>query len=317
MAFQRIVLRKMPDGCERKLYPFHISLEGMESVLLCRDDEDYDHLQKSYYLSAWKYDCRVVAEIAMSNHGHAGVLAPSLEVARRVGEDIKKRHSQYLSWKYNEKGILNRSDICVKYLDTDCYVRNVLAYIPRNAADTGERIEDYQWSSYRAVFVQGRCPKGVRRVADLTRRERECLFRTHEDLSDVPWILDADYHLEPASACDYQYFESAFSYDQAFFLKTIGTVNMAEMQQKLVLNGRNRMVDSEMQAAVSGLADKWYGKKVWELTPEQKAHLLPYLYRSYRTSVPQLSRCLQLPRDVVAGLIPKRTKRDVAVEVSE
>ena len=85
----------------------------MESVLLCRDDEDYDHLQKSFYLAAWKTGCRVIAEIAMSNHGHAAVLAPTLEKAQNAGEMIKKRHSQYLSWKYNEKGILNRSDILI------------------------------------------------------------------------------------------------------------------------------------------------------------------------------------------------------------
>lgn len=306
MAFQRIVTRTLSDGRACKMYPFHISLEGMESVLLCRDDEDYDHLQKSFYLSAWKNNCRVISEIAMSNHGHTAVLAPGLEEARLAGEMIKKRHSQYLSWKYNEKGILNRSDICVKYLDTDWYVRNALAYIPRNTADTGERVEDYRWSSYRGMFVKGRCPSGVYRVAHLSRRERELLFRTHEDLSEVPWILNVDGNIEPASACDYEYLESAFDGDQAFFLKTIGSVNTAEMQQLLVLNGRNRQSDAEMLAVITRLADKWYGKTILELTPEQKARLLPYLYRSYRTTVPQLARCLRMGREIVAGLVPVR-----------
>ena len=314
MAFQRIVNRYRPDGVVVKMYPFHISLEGMESVLLCRDDEDYDHLQKSYYLAAWKTGCRVIAEIAMSNHGHVAVLAREMAVAQQIGEQIKKRHSQYLSWKYNEKGILNRSDICVKYLDTDWYVRNALAYIPRNTVDTGERVEDYRWSSYRGMFVGGRCPAGVRRVASLSRRERELTFRTHEDLSGVPWILNADGNLEPASACDYKYMESAFNNDQAFFLKTIGSVNTAEMQQLLVLNGRNRQSDSEMMAVISRLADKWYGKSILELSPEQKARVLPYMYRSYRTTVPQLARCLRMPRDVVAGLVPVRGRKTVADE---
>lgn len=306
MAFQRIVTRTLPDGHVFKMYPFHISLEGMESVLLCRDDEDYDHLQKSIYVSAYKNDCRVVSEIAMSSHGHAAVLAPELEMAQRTGEMIKKRHSQYLSWKYNEKGILNRSDICVKYLDTDWYVRNALAYIPRNAVDTGLRVEDYRWSSYRGMFVEGRSIAGVYRVAHLSRRARELLFRTHEDLSIVPWVLNIDGNIEPASACDYEYLEGAFNNDQAFFLKTIGSVNTAEMQQLLVLNGRNKQTDAEMLAVISRLAEKWYGKTILELTPEQKAHLLPYLYRSYRTTVPQLARCLRMTREVVAGLVPVR-----------
>lgn len=309
MAFQRIVNRTSRDGIVIKMFPFHISLEGMESVLLCRDDEDYDHLQKSFYLAAWKNGCRVVAEIAMSNHGHTALLAPELSAAHRTGEMIKKRHSQYLSWKYNEKGILNRSDISVKYLDSDWYVRNTLAYIPRNTMDTGERIEDYRWSSYRGMFVGGRCPAGVYKLADLSRRERESRFRTHEDLSGVPWVLNADGNIEPASACDFQYLESAFNNEQSFFLKTIGSVNTALMQQMLVMNGRTRQSDSEMLAAITRQAEKWFGKSILELSPEQKAQMLPYLYRSYRTTVPQLARCLRMPRDVVAGLVPVRGRK--------
>lgn len=288
------------------MFPFHISMEGMESALLCRDDEDYDHLQKSFYLSAYRHNCLVVAEIAMSNHGHAGVLATDMMSAKSTGEMIKKRHSQYLSWKYGETGILSRSGISVKYLDSDWYVRNALAYIPRNAADAQSRVEDYPWSSYRGVFVNGRCPAAVRRVADLSRREREALFRTHMDLSGVPWLLNADGRLEPASACDYQYLESAFGNDQAFFLKTIGSVNLAEMQQMLVQNGRMRQKDTEMLAIIASLAGKWFKTSIPELTPEQKARLLPYLYRCYRTSVPQLARCLQMPRDLVSSLLSVR-----------
>jgi hypothetical protein len=306
MAFQRVVVRTMPGGKVQKMYPFHISLEGMESVLLCRDDEDYDHLEKSFYLSAWKNDCQVISEIAMSNHGHTAILASGIDAARRTGELIKKRHSQFLSWKYNETGIMTRSDINVQYLDSDWYVRNALAYIPRNAADTGERIEDYRWSSYRGMFVGGRCPAGTRRVADLSRRERIRLFRTHEDLSQVPWVLNADYSVEPASACCYPYLESAFNNDQAFYLKSIGTVNPAEMQQLLVMNGRIRHTDTEMLAIIARLAEKWYHKAVVELTPEQKAFVLPYLYRSYRTGIPQLARCLQMSRELVARLLTKQ-----------
>ena len=306
MAFQRVVNRKMPDGRLKKVYPFHLSLEGMESTLLCRDEEDYDHLQKSYYLSAWKHNCLIVSEIAMSNHGHAAILAPDMEGAYGVGEWVKKRHSQYLSWKYNESGVLSRSDINVQYLDNDWYVRNALAYIHRNALDAGSRIEDYPWSSYRAMFVEGRCPQGVMRVSALSRREREAFFRTHEQLAGVPWLLNNDRHLEPASACDYTYLEEAFNHDQAFFFKTLGSVNEAEMSQILVLNGRERHTDASMMAIIAKLADKWYHAEVLKMTPEQKARILPYLYRSYRTSIPQLSRCLQMSREVVASLLPGR-----------
>lgn len=308
MPFQRITTRTLPNGQIRRVLPFHISLEGMESTLLCRDDDDYDHLEKSFYISCWKNNCIPVMQIAMSNHGHCCILSTGLESAQKTGELTKKRQSQYLSWKYQEKGILRRSDINVQYLDSDIYLRNALAYIPRNAQDTNCRIEDYRWSSYRGMFLNGISPSARRKVSEMSVRERCTLFRTHMDLSGVPWLLNADNSVEPASACDWAYLESAFNHDQAFFLKTIGTVNCAEMQQKLVLKGRIRQTDSEMLAIVANLAEKWFHTSIMELTPEMKARLLPYLYRGYHTSIPQLARCLRMQRSAVFRLIPSRRK---------
>lgn len=303
MAFERVVFRMLPDRQTQKVYPFHLSLEGMESVLLCRCDEDYDHLEKSFYLAALACNTLIVIGIAMSNHGHAVLLAPNLAAVVKTGELIKKRHSQYLSWKYNERGLLAASRPDVRYLDSDWYVRNALAYVPRNALDAGCRVEDYRWSGYRGMFVEGRCPPGGKIVAEMGTRERNNLFHTHEDLSRVPWIVNAEGQVEPASACDYRYLESAFAYDQAFFLKSIGSVNVAEMYQKLSLSGKLKQSDSQLSAIVNDWAARWFNSPVNELTLEKKARLLPYLYRACRTSVPQLARCLQLPREVVSRLL--------------
>lgn len=201
------------------------------------------------------------------------------------------------------------SHLDVQYLDSDWYVRNALAYIPRNAQDADYRIEDYPWSGYRGMFVGGKCAKACRRVSDLSNRERNLLFRTHMDLSSVPWLLNDSGNVEPASACDWEYLESAFNHDQVFFLKTIGQLNVAEMQQKLQLNKRVKHSDTEMMAIVSQMADKFFHLAVADLSPEMKARLIPNLYRSYRTSIPQLARCLQMQRDVVKGLIPIRRKK--------
>lgn len=52
MAFNRICERTLPDGSVCKVYPFHISLEGMEELIPCRDDEDYDVMEKYIFLCA-------------------------------------------------------------------------------------------------------------------------------------------------------------------------------------------------------------------------------------------------------------------------
>ncbi len=303
MAFQRIVTRALPDGSTSKVYPFHISMEGLENNLLCREEEDYAVVEKLMFVSALESNCNIIIHIVMSNHGHASVLAPSWKDAFRMSEALKKRCSMFISSKYKERNVLARTSACIQLLDSDWYVRNVLAYIPRNANDTGQRIEDYPWSGYRGMFTGGRIPDGTRKVATLTRREKEALFHTHANLERVPWLLDSDDRLVPASCCDWDYLESAFNHDQTFFLKCIGTVNPAEMEQKLILNLKQRQPDTVFRLTVNDLAERWFHKLPAELTLEQKIRIAPYLYHSYRTTAQQLARCLKVDMETIKRII--------------
>lgn len=306
MSFQRIVIRKLPDGNVAKVFPFHISLEGLEDNLLCRDEEDYDVMEKFMFVSAWTCDVIIIIHIVMSNHGHMSVLAPGMEQAQKTAEVLKQKCAMYIASKYGEHNVLLGTKADVQLLDNDWYVRNTLAYIPRNVVELGIRVEDYRWCSYRAMFAGGKSAEGMKMVSALSRRDKESLLHTHADLSRVPWQLDADGHLVPVSCCDWKYLESAFGGDQAFFLKSIGTVNCAEMEQKLVYNMRTRRRDSEFLLTVNDLCGRWFQKKPFELTPEQKTRIVPYLYRSYRTTVAQLARCMQMTRADVKHIIETR-----------
>lgn len=303
MAFQRIVTRSLPDGNTAKVYPFHISMEGLENNLLCREEEDYAVIEKLMFVSAMECNCIIVIHIVMSNHGHACVLAPSWNNACQMSETLKKRCSMFISGKYNERHLLARTSACVQLLDSDWYVRNTLAYIPRNAKDTGQRIEDYPWSGYRGMFTGGKHPNGARKVSALTRREKESLFHTHANLTQVPWLLDHDDRLVPASCCDWEYLESAFNHDQTFFLKSIGTVNPAEMEQKLIHNLRDKQTDASFLLTVNEIAERWFKKTAADLSREQKTRLVPYLFRSYRTSAQQLARCLKEDKETIKRII--------------
>lgn len=270
MAFERICFRTLPNGHVRKVYPYHVSLEGMAKLVLCRDEEDYDVMVKYIFLCARRKNVIVIIYIAMSNHGHATILA--------TGQD-----------------------------DADAFkvewLRNALAYVPKNALDALSRVEDYRWSGYRGMFCQGKAPAGIRKAWTLTRREKEACFHTHDSLDGVPWLVNAEGELEPASACDHEYLESAFGYDQAYFLRTIGTVNMAEMHQKLVDNPRQRQNDTEMLKTIESISQGWFKRGLLDLPLEKKARLLPYIYRSFRTSIAQLARCFGLDPDKVARMV--------------
>ena len=43
VTMERSVVRKLPDGSSKRVEPYHVCLKGLETAVLCRDDEDYDY----------------------------------------------------------------------------------------------------------------------------------------------------------------------------------------------------------------------------------------------------------------------------------
>ena len=291
---QRVAVRTLPCGDVRKLQPFHVCIKGLEDAILCRDDEDYDAMVKVICVSAWRHNVIVIIYTVLSNHCHIAVLAEQQERALAYGNDIKKVYSMWHTRKYAERNILKRIDLKALWLDTDWYVRNVLAYIPRNALDNGQNVNDYKWSGYKAMFRE-ETPKGLIKVSTLSSREMERIMHTGDKLSGVPWLINDAGELEPGSFCDSLYLEQVFNNEQSFFMKTIGNVNVVEMQYNLEERPYIMLPDSELFKSVEDLAQKWFGKTIDALSQEQKNRLIPFLWRTRKTTPKQLARVLGIP----------------------
>ena len=303
MALVKAIVREMPDGSSRRVYPFHISLEGLKKAIICRDDEDYDVLVKYICLCALRMNVRLVTYVVISNHLHIIVLAENAEQAKAVGEEIRRRYAMWFSHKYHERKLYHDKCVDVQFIDTYWYLRNAIAYVFRNALDNSDNIERYPWSGYRACFSGGRCHGETRPVSSLTKRERESLFHTNDAIADTHWLINAEGCLEPVSTCDYAYVEEAFEGSQAFLLKTIGSVNMAEMQEKLVEAPRTRMLDGEFFKQVSEISERWFKRPVSALSQGEKIRLLPYIHRTSCTTVAQLARAFGMEREKIAEIL--------------
>ena len=309
---QRIAIRTLPDGTVRKLQPFHVCIKGLEDALLCRDDDDYDAMVKIICVSAWRHNVIVIIYTVLSNHCHIAVLAERQEAAQAYGNDIKKVYSMWHTRKYAERNILKRIDLKALWLDTDWYVRNVLAYIPRNALDNGQNVNDYKWSGYRAMFKE-ETPKNLIKVSTLSSREKERIMHTGDKLSGVPWLINDAGELEPGSFCDSLYLEQVFNNEQSFFMKTIGNVNVVEMQYNLEERPYIMLPDSELFKSVEDLAQKWFGKTIDALSQEQKNRLIPFLWRTRKTTTKQLARVLGIPPERMP-LMPGFSRKKKLVE---
>ena len=304
MPLIKAELKNLPDGSQGRVYPFHISYEGMEKIIICRDDDDYDRFVKCMAVCARRKNVIIIIYAVVSNHAHIAILAKSYSEAYDYAYELKRVYSQMFAYKYKISKSLRKAGVDVEYLDSDWYLRNALAYIPRNAYDNGaESIKNYKWSGYRAMFTKGEANVPVKKVSLLTKREKESIMHTGDDLPDVKWLLNPDYELEPVSFCDYDYLEKTFGYSEAFFCKCIGEVNVSEMTHKLVISPRVRKNDAEMMTDVEALAEKWYSQKIENLSSEHKARLLQYVKRTMKTSIPQLARIFGLERQVIEKLL--------------
>ena len=176
-----------------------------------------------------------------------------------------------------------------------------MAYIPRNALDNGGDIVDYPWSGHLAMFRRD-SPTGMP-ISALTKRERRELLHTGESLKGAPWLLDGKGHLVPYSICDHAYLEQVFNGDPAFYLKTIGGVNVAEMRYLLEEKPYVMQADSEFYKTVNELSQRWFSMELSAISLDRKLRLLPYVYRTSKTTISQLARVFGLERERIASFL--------------
>ncbi len=300
---ERSVVRKLPDGSSKRVEPYHVCLKGLETAVLCRDDEDYDVMVKILAVCAWRNNVIIITYSVVSNHTHTATLATKWEDAQAFGEESKKVYSMFFQRKYGEEGILRRVKVKALWLDTPSYLRNTLAYIPRNALDNGGDIVNYPWSGHLAMFRQDR-PSGMP-VSALTKRERRELLHTGESLKGAPWLLDGSGRLVPYSICDHAYLEQVFNGDPAYYLKTIGSVNVAEMRYQLEEKPFVMQPDTEFYKTVNETCERWFNADLPTLSLERKTRIIPYIYRTSRTTIPQLARIFALDRARIALILGK------------
>lgn len=303
MKFERCPLVELSDGEIVRMYPFHMSMEGMESKILCKDDEDYDLFVKVLVVCAYKKNISLVVHCVVSNHIHCVVLARSRDEVSSMGNECKRIYSMYLARKYGEEGFMRGIDIHIVYLDSDNYLRNAICYDLRNALDNSENIYDYRWSSYRAPFCGGKATGKMRKVAELGERERRRIMRTRERLDGVNWLINNNGELEPVSFSNWRYVEKAFLNKHSFFLKVIGVVNTSEMKQQLVENLKERKRDNELLKCINEICNQRYSKNINDVSVEIKAKLLLYIYRRYRCTPNQLARIFEFSREKVVSLL--------------
>lgn len=111
---ERTVVRKLPDGSVRRVQPFHVSLEGLEKAIICRDREDYDAVEKQLVICAKRKNVLIIIHTVVSNHAHVAVLAAQLQSAQAYADEVKRMIGMWVRRKYGDAKLMKKVDASVE-----------------------------------------------------------------------------------------------------------------------------------------------------------------------------------------------------------
>lgn len=285
---------------------YHICTEGLEQMILLKDEEDYRVAWNYLALSAWRTEVLLVAFVLMSNHVHVLVASSDKKSADRFIKLFKTLLSKYLNKKYRLCKVMHGSNDSISLIDSVQYLRNCIAYIFRNpvSAKLCSRPEDYRWSSYHYGFLESLSAESGQDVSLLGFTLKRNLLRTGMDLSKCRYRVDDNGYLTLGSFVRGDIVAKAFRYSGKSFLYHLGSCNDAKMEYELVYQPLMTVTDVDMYDIITRhVLKRFPGKSISELTTSEKCSILKPLFFNSGTTVPQLSRIIGLPRDLVKKML--------------
>lgn len=284
---------------------YHISTEGLEQVTLLKDEEDYRVAWNYLALVAWRTGVDIVAFVLMSNHIHTLLACRDIIQARKAIALFKQLLSTYLRNKYGVSHVLHNSSDSISLIDSIKYLRNCIAYIFRNpiSARICTKPEEYKWSSYHSCFRSAACGN-ARNMADMKYRERRQVMHSSRNLSECPLLVDDYGYVTLDSFVRNDIVSNAFLNSGKSFMYHLGSCNDAKTEYELVYQPMREVTDNDMYEAVSRyVAVRFRDKAISDLTTAEKCSILKALFFNHKTTVPQLSRIIGLPRELVRKML--------------
>jgi REP element-mobilizing transposase RayT len=300
MLMREIELDDLYDGSF-----YHVCTEGLETEVIMRDDEDFIVARNYLALSAWKTKVFIVAFCLMSNHLHVLVGAKNRKDVLDFIRHFKQIYSTYLRNKYGLGHALKGHPECIVAISDIKYLRNCIAYILRNAvsAKICRKIEEYPWSSYNAYFTTdsntSRLP-----ITSLKGRLRKKLLKTRMNLDDCPYRIDEQGSISVDSFVRTDLVHLIFNRSGRSFLYYLGSCNDAQMEYELASRPLVQANDHDLlSSAEKVVAQRFKGKTIAMLTTGEKCSIIKYLFFNHKSTIPQLSRILGLPRELVRKVL--------------
>lgn len=294
----------LKDLCEGNFY--HVCTDGNSCQTMMKNDSDFLVAVNYLAISSWRTSVQVIAYCIMANHFHFLILSEDREKTVAFIALFKKMISMYLQKKYGMTKVMKDVGNGISLIGELRYLQNCVAYILRNpiSARICSRIEDYPWSSYHCYFSDKRNHGFLKKVSELAARERRVFLKSDINLSDCPFLVDASGNVLPSSFVMVDIVEKIFRRSGKSFLFSLGVTNDSHMEYDLTVKPLIRSADVDLVSEVERLVPRYFpGKTLSELSRSDKCRIIKQIFYNNKTSIPQLSRVLGLPRDIIRTVL--------------
>lgn len=298
-AMREITLKELYDGNF-----YHVCTEGLETEVIMRDEEDFIVARNYLALSAWRENVFVLAFCIMSNHVHILAGAKNRRDVQNFIRHFKQIYSTYLHNKYGVVNALKGQPECIAIISDIKYLRNCIAYILRNpvSAKVCRRIDEYPWSSYKAYFSTDNSSKLP--ITSLKGRQRRKVLKTRMNIDDCPYRIDVKGSISVDSFVRTDLVHLAFNRSGRLFLYYLGSCNDAQMEYELTSRPLVQSNDHDLlMSAEKVVVQQFKGRTIAMLTSSEKCSIIKYLFFNHKSTIPQLSRILGLPRELVRKVL--------------
>ena len=277
---------------------WHICTDGLAKNVIFKSRADYVFGMNSIPVCALLHEVTVLAFCLMSNHVHF-VVSGTEEHALRFIKAYRRRLSSIAD--------VSAADICMKRIDEEDYLMQVIGYVLRNPLPAGLKVLPvfYEWSSAGLYFSDTKpAILGDRYYNTLTFKEKRKLTKSHIELPG-DFTISPEGIIRPACYVDYQTVENLFG-SPARLLYRLSRNDDAELELNLspkILKMSSYM-DSELTGTVAEICKREFNcTSPQELSITQRYRLADILRKSLGLGIKQLARLSQTDPKVLNGIM--------------
>ena len=285
---------------------WHLCTPGKSQCLIFRNKSDYVAGMNLVALSANKFSetVEIYAFELMSNHFHFLIKAHKKE-AELFYQDFYQRLRRFLG-RQGRMHELNKITYSLFPVDNDIYLKNLIAYLHRNAFLVNSSIIPFSWTWGTNIHLFLGLDSYFEKVylKTIGKRTRQEMFHTRDiEFPDNYYMIQG--YISPACYCKIQECEMLFrSAHQYFFNISRRVESFSDIAREL--GDSITYTDEEMFSTAAHLSMTKYNKeKISMLDRNEKIEVAKVLHFNFNAGNDQICRVLKISDALIDSMFPR------------